>query len=160
METHTHQTKESTLGGLEGFFDTYLRVKAPWQLPVKAKEFIVKYGPWISLVLLVIGAITIIPLLILALGLNLVAMPFLAATGYVQNSMWGFVHIIITLIVLIMEGIAIPGLLKRRLSGWHMLYHAMLLSALGSLISLDIISFVVGLVISMFILFQIRDYYK
>jgi hypothetical protein len=153
-------SKVSHLPGLEGFFDTYLHLKAPFQLPAKAKEFIVKYGPWISLVLLIIAAVTVIPLLVLALGLSVIALPFQAAAGSIHTTGVGYLHLLISLAAMVLDGIAIPGLLKRKLSGWRLLYYASLLSALGSLISLDIVSLIVGLIVSMYILFQIREYYK
>ena len=152
--------KVSPLTGLEGFFDTYLHLKAPFQLPPAAREFIVKYGPWISLVLLIIGAFTIIPLLFLALGLTIITLPYQAAVGVVHTTTAGYIHILIGLAAMVMQGIAIPGLLKRKLSGWHLLYYASLLSAVGSLIALDTFSLIIGLVVSMYILFQIRGYYK
>ena len=163
MEPETHHAggaKVSHLPGLEGFFDTYLHLKAPFQLPAKAREFIVKYGPWISLVLLIIAAVTIIPLLVLALGLTVVTLPFQAAAGTVHTTGMGYVQILIGLVTMVMQGIAIPALLKRKLSGWRMIYYASLLSALGSLLSLNIVSLIIGLAISMYILFQIREYYK
>jgi branched-subunit amino acid transport protein len=72
----------------------------------------------------------------------------------------GFVYIAIGIVTLVMEAIAIPKLLKRQLGGWKLVYWASLLSALSSLLSLSIASLVLGLIISMFILFQIREYYK
>lgn len=150
----------SSLTGLEGFFDTYLHVKAPFQLPTGAKEFIVKYGPWITLIILIIAAIVIIPLTLLTLGLMTAATPVMVAGGYASNSVMGYIQIAIGLITLVMEAIAIPKLLKRQLSGWKLVYWAALLSALGSLLSLQIVSLVLGLLISMYILFQIREYYK
>lgn len=152
--------EKTSLAGLEGFFDTYLRIKAPWQLPAGAKEWIVKYGPWISLVLLILGALVIIPVLVLALGLTAVSLPFAAATGAMHNTAFGWIQIIISLVVLVMEGIAIPALLKRKLSGWNLIYYAQLLSVVGSLINFNIISALISLVIGMYILFQIRSYYK
>ncbi len=153
-------TETSKLEGLEGFFDTYLRIKSPVQLPTGAKEFIVKYGPWITLVILIIAAAAIIPLTIVALGLTAVTFPFAAATGYAGHSVMGLIYIGIGIVTLVMEAIAIPKLLKRQLGGWKLVYWASLLSALSSLLSLSIISLVLGLIISMFILFQIREYYK
>lgn len=158
METETNAGQH--LQGLEEFFDTYLHRKAPFQLPVSVKEFIVKFGPWISLVLLILGAIVLIPLLILALGLTAVTLPFQATAGTIGHTGMGWVQTIIGLVVLVMEAIAIPGLLKRKLSGWRMIYYGVLLSALGNLLALDIIGLIVGLVIGMYILFQIRSYYK
>lgn len=157
---HGSRGGASHLPGLEGFFDTYLRIKAPFQLPVKAKEFLVQYGPWITLVLLIIAAVTIVPLLLLALGLTAISLPFQAAAGTVTTTGTGFVHIAIGVAVLVMQAIAIPGLLKRKLSGWKMIYYAALLSAVGSLLAMEIVGLILGLVISMYILFQIREYYR
>lgn len=152
--------EKSQLTGLEGFFDTYLRIKAPWQLPAAAKEWIVKYGPWISLVLLIIGAVVLIPLLVFALGLTAVTLPFMAAAGTLHSTAFGWFHIALSLVILVMQGIAIPALMKRKLSGWRMLYYAELLSVISSLISVQIFSALVALIIGMYILFQIRSYYK
>lgn len=164
MEHESHHANGeggvSHLPGLEGFFDTYLHHKAPFQLPVKAKEFIVQYGPWISLVLLIIAAVTLVPLLILALGLTVITLPFQAVAGTVHTTFSGWIGIVISLVAMVMNGLAIPGLLKRKLSGWTMLYYSSLLSALGSLINLHVASLLIGLIISMYILFQIRSYYK
>jgi hypothetical protein len=167
MENESHHSgggsggsKTSHLPGLEGFFDTYLHLRSPIQLPAGAKEFIVKYGPWISLVLLIIAAVTVIPLMIFALGLTAATLPFQAAVGVIHTTTLWYVHLVISFVVLVMEGIAIPGLLKRKMSGWRMLYYAMLLSAVGNLLAQDILGFIFGLVISMFILFQIREYYR
>ncbi len=156
---HPHSDK-SHLHGLEGVFDTYLHLKAPFQLPVKAKEFIVEYGPWISLVLLIIAAVAILPLLALALGLTVVTLPFQAAVGAVQVTTGNYIHLVIGLVTMVMQGAAIPGLLKRKLSAWHLLYYSSLLSAVGSLLSGSVVGTIVGLVIGMYILFQIRSYYK
>src|SRR6187431_17699 len=64
---------------LIGFLDYYLVQKAPFQLPDGLREFIVQYGPWITVVLLVLS----LPLLLVALGLSAVFLPFagVAAPG-------------------------------------------------------------------------------
>lgn len=155
-----HTEPKSQLQGLEGFFDTYLREKSPFQLPAKAREWIVQYGPWISLVLLIIGAIVLIPLLFLWLGLTAVSVPYQVAAGTIHNTTYGLIGMLFSIAVLVMEGIAIPALLKRKMSGWKLIYYASLLSALGQIISLNIFGAIVGLVIGMFLLFQIRSYYK
>ena len=43
-----------------GFLDYYLVQKAPFQIPDGGREWIVKYGPWIAVVLLIL---TLPPLL-------------------------------------------------------------------------------------------------
>lgn len=159
METpsSTPNMKEH-LNALEKFFDTYLHQKAPFHLPKGAKDFIVQYGPWITLIVLIFGALTIIPLILFMLSFSAAVMPYAVMGGYHYGSL-GILNLLIGIAVLVMEAIAIPGLLKRKLSGWHMAYYAALLSALGQLISLNIVGLIIGLVISMYILFQIREYY-
>lgn len=151
---------KSQLQGLEGFFDTYLREKSPFQFPAKGREWIVQYGPWISLALLILGAIVLIPAIILMLGLTAVTVPYQVAAGTIHNTIYGTVGMLFSLAVLVIEGIAIPALLKRSMSGWKLLYYAGLLSAVGQIISLNLFGALLSLVIGMFILFQIRSYYK
>lgn len=62
---------KSYLSGLENVCEEYLVKKAP-ALPEGAKEAIVKFGPWIALILLVLSA----PVLLGLLGLGTVLMPF------------------------------------------------------------------------------------
>jgi hypothetical protein len=159
-EHHHHSSGKSHLTGLEGFFDTYLRIKAPFQLPARAKEFIVQYGPWISLVLLILSALVIIPLLALALGITVITLPFQAAAGTLHATTSSIIQLVITVVVLVLEAAAIPALLKRKLSGWMLIYYAILLSAVGSLIQYQIVSTILSLLIGMYILFQIREYYR
>ncbi len=160
MEQTPPAGQTSNLPGLEGIFDTYLRIKSPVQLPEKAREWIVKYGPWISLVLLIISGLVLIPLLIIALGMTAVTLPFAALAGATATTMWGWVHIALSLVVIVMEAIAIPALLKRKLSGWKMIYYASLLSFVSSVLGMAWVSAIVGLIIGMFILFQIRSKYQ
>ena len=44
---------------LIGFLDFYLVKKAPFQLPDAAKEIIVKFGPWITVVLLILTILSL-----------------------------------------------------------------------------------------------------
>ena len=65
-------TTSSDVQGLIGTLDDYLVKRAPFQIPDGGKELIVKFGPWISLVLLVLT----LPLLLVALGLGAIFSPF------------------------------------------------------------------------------------
>ena len=159
MENQKQNGYKHHLHGLEQFFDTYLREKVPFKLPAEAKEFIVTYGPWITLVLLVISALVIVPLVLLSLGLSVVAFP-LEGARYYHGSLFGALELLITVVSLFLEAAAIPGLLKRKISAWYLVYYAALLSALSTLLSLNLVNFVVGLVLSMYVLFQIKEYYK
>lgn len=142
------------LKGIENFFEKYLLKEAPFHLPENAKEWIVKYGPWITLVLLVLS----LPVVLAAFGLASLTLPF-AAVFNPFSSVFGIIHWLIILGVFILEIIALPGLFKRELRSWYLIYYASLLQAVGSLISRDFFGLIIGTLISMFILFQIKAKY-
>ena len=57
---------------LIGFLDYYLVKKAPFQIPDNAKEWLVQYGPWITIVVIVLT----LPAILALLGLGAVLLPF------------------------------------------------------------------------------------
>ena len=132
---------------LYGFLDFYLVQKAPFQIPEDVKEWIVKYSPWISLVLLVLA----LPGLLLAFGFGAALIPFgLAPAGFAY--IWLFVLADIVLLIM-----ALPALFARKMSGWKLLFYARIVSIVSSLLSGAIVAAVVGGVISLYVLFQIRS---
>jgi hypothetical protein len=159
METQPNQTPPAAqatghLNQLESFFDTYLHKKAPFHLPPIAKEWIVKYGPWITLVVMLFALPAIIAIF------SFVAF-FAPTVMYAGARGSNFVlYEIFNLAAFILEAVALPGLFKRSLNGWKMVYYAALVSAVGELLRLNIIGLIIGLVISMYFLFEIREYYK
>ena len=54
---------------------------------------------------------------------------------------------------------ALPGLFARKMSGWQLLFYAQLASFVFSVLSGSIIGALVGGLISMYILFQVRPLY-
>lgn len=145
----------SQVGKLEDTLETYLVDKAPFQLPTGAKEFIVKYGPWIALVMLVLS----LPMILLAFGLGALVAPF-ALLGGVQAGVGFGLGMIFSLGMIIIEAIAIPGLFKRKLSAWRLMYYSTLLGGIQALISFNLGGLVIGTGLSLYILFQIKSYYK
>ena len=162
MESNTQppvgqsQPTKSFFEQMDQFFRTYLHDKAPFHLPPNAKEFIVKFGPWITLIAMILS----VPFILMAFGLGAKATPFVMMAG---NFSWGMGMIIggaLTLIALILQGAALPGLFARSHKGWHLVYYSVLVSAVAQLIRFDIIGLIVSLAISLFILFEIESYYK
>ena len=141
---------------LEDFFDTYLHKKAPFHLPPKAKEWIVKYGPWIVLVLIILT----VPVILAVFSLSAILVPFAASYAPVRFSGLSLIGGLLSLITLVMEAAALPGLFKRSLKGWHLVYYAVLVGAVGQLLEGNIISLIINVVVSMYFLFEIREYYK
>lgn len=134
-----------------GFLDYYLVQKAPFQLPDRAKEAIVRFGPWIAIVLLLIS----LPLILLAFGLGAALLPF-APYGYTG---FGFTAVVV-LVEVVLDIAALPGLFARKMSGWRLIFYARVLAIAHSLLMGAILSALVGGIISLYILFQVRPLYR
>jgi hypothetical protein len=148
MTGETHDAPRDLIG----FLDFYLVKKAPFQIPDNAREWIVKWGPWITIVLLILS----LPPLLLVLGIGTVLLPF-GGMGYAR----GFS--LAVLILFIQVGLmlaALPGLFARKMSGWQLLFYGELLSIVVSVLSGSIVGGLLGGLIGLFILFQIRPLYK
>lgn len=146
---------KSALGQLEDMFELYLVKKAPFSIPDNWKEIIVKFSPWISLILMIVA----LPAILAVLGLGTLFMPF----SYLGGLDVGFnytVGLIFSAVILVLEAIAIPGLFKRSLKGWRFVYYASLLGMVQNLVTLNLGGLIIGGLISMYVLFQIKSYYK
>ena len=155
METNTNSSEGHFLKNLEDFFHK-LYVKVPWHLPAKAKEFIVKVGPWITLIVMIFA----LPVILGALGMATFLAPFAAMYGGYHVGLGFLLGGIVTLASFLFEIAALPGLFSRSLQGWRFVYYAALLSALADLLRFDIVGLIIGLAISLYILFEIKQYYK
>jgi hypothetical protein len=150
--TDVPQTTAQPPKDLMGFLEYYLVTKAPFQIPENGKEWIVRYGPIITIVLLVLS----LPALLFVLGLGTALMPF-AGIQYAT----GFGIAALTLVVqLVLTALALPGLFARKMSGWSMLFYARLVSFVGSLLAGALIGPLVSVIVSLYILFQVRPLYK
>jgi len=142
------------LDKLEVQLDLYFNKKAP-QLPKNVKEAIVKYGPYITIVLLIL----MLPVLLGALGISAIVAPF-AFLGSAQGGILFILGWIALLIQLGLEVAALPGLFKRQKAAWNLMFYSSLVSILYNLLTMNLVSMVVGALISFYFLFQIRSYYK
>ncbi len=133
------------------FLNTYLVDKAPFQIPEAGKEWIVKFGPWIAVVLLIL----LLPPILLLLGIGAVFAPFggvYYATGYSY----------IALVALVQAGLtvaALPGLFARKISGWTLLFYSRIIGIVTSLLLGNVVAALLGGLISLYILFQVRPLY-
>lgn len=137
---------------LIGFLDFYLVKKAPFQIPDTVRELIVRFGPWITVVLLIL----LLPLLLFALGLSAVVMPF-GGAGYAAS--FG----LLTIFIIIEFGLmiaALPGLFARKMSGWTLLFYSQLVGIVHSLLSGNIIGGLLMALIVLYILLQVRPLYR
>ena len=139
---------------LEDFLNLYFGQKAP-ALPDNIKEFIVKYGPYISLVLIVLS----LPAILLAFGLTGITAPF-SYLGGIRYGLTFSLSALLSLGVIVLEVMALPGLFKRRLSAWRLMYYSSLVSALQALLAVNLGGLIIGAALSFYFLFQIKSLYK
>lgn len=136
---------------LIGFLDFYLVKKAPFQIPDTGREMIVRFGPWITVILLILT----LPLLLVALGLGAIFVPF-GGVGYAS----GFG--LLTIFVIVEMGLmiaALPGLFARKMSGWRLLFYSQLVSIAYNVLSGSVVGGLLFGLIALYILFQVRPLY-
>ncbi len=131
---------------LENFF-----VKKLPALPEGVKEALVKFGPWITLVALVLS----LPTLLMALGLRSVYMSTAYGYHYGYSYYWW-----ISIASMVLMAIALPGLFKRQLSAWKRMFYAVLVTAVYDLVTFSLGGLIIGTGISLYILYQIKSFYK
>lgn len=148
-----HESGGSYLKQLENWFEENLGRKAP-QLPEKWREIIVKIAPWVTLIVMILA----LPAILIVLGLGTVLTPF-AYLGGVTYGAGYMISMGLLIVSLILEVMAIPGLFKRSLKGWRFAYWATLVSALSYILGLEIVS-LIGTVLSLYILFQVKKLYR
>ena len=137
---------------LIGFLEYYLVQKAPFQIPDGGREIIVKFGPWITVVLLVL----MLPPLLLVLGIGTVLMPF-GGIGYATGFGLSAIGLVATIALMVM---ALPGLFARKMTGWTMMFYAQIASIVTSLVTGSIFAAIFGGLIGLYVLFQVRGLYR
>ena len=146
-----------SLNALESTLNLYFGKKAP-ALPKEIKELLVKLAPYLA----ILGVIIAIPGLLLALGFGGIATmmaPFGGPKmiGYVPG-MW--LSLLLSVPLVILEIMAIPGLFKRKMIAWKYLCWAELIAVAASVIQLNIVGAIIGALIGFYLLFQVRSLYK
>lgn len=146
-----------TLDKLEDTLDEYFGKKAP-QMPEGLKEFLVKIAPYLT----IIGLIFTIPGVLFLLGMGGLASvlaPFGGAEAVVSTTgLW--LSAILTIPVIILEIMAIPGLFSMSKKGWRYVYWACLVSLVTSLVQFNILNLIIGGAISFYVLFQLKNKYS
>lgn len=134
------------------FLDLYLVKKAP-ALPKNVKEVLVKYAPWITLIVLVLA----LPALLAIFGLGSV---FSYAMFGVRLGAAYYLSLLFLLVTVVLQGMSIKGLFARTKNGWNLVFYSILVNAVYSLLAGNWGGLIIGTLISLYIVFQIREYYK
>lgn len=145
----------TNLTELEKMLSMYLVDKAP-ALPVGFKEVLVKIAPYLAIVSVVVSVPSILSMLSASRMISRSMYWAIYSTGFGYHY---YVALITMVAVTILQGLAIPGLFSRTKQAWNYLFYAMLVSALSSLLQLNLLSMVIGFLISGYFLFQLRSYY-
>ena len=123
------------------------------QLPSHVRHVLVKIAPWLTIV----GIVLAVPGILAVFGMT----AFWGSTaGFAPE--WGtrvFVGIAFAAVIVVLYIMALPGLFHRKASAWRLLYYTVLLGAVQSILSFDVVGLVIGTGISLYILFQIKDLY-
>lgn len=154
MDTAKGSDYKSYLKKLEDLLSEYLVKKAP-ALPANIKEAIVKFAPWATLVILILT----LPLVLAVFGLGAILAPLSFLGGVTAGTNY-ILTLVFSGISLVLEAMAIPGLFKRAKSAWNLVFYAALLGGIQNIVSFNLGGLLIGTLLSLYILFQVREYYK
>lgn len=134
------------LNQLEDMLDLYFGQKAP-QLPPNVKETIVRIAPWITLVLLVIS----LPAVLVLFGIGTLFAPVSYLGGFQAGTTYTL-SLVVLAVSLVLEALAIPGLMKRSKKGWNMVFYSALVGIVSNLLSMNFMGLIIGALISYYFL--------
>jgi len=136
--------------------ETYAKVPA---LPRKWTDLIVNFAPWLALIggiLLVVGAVSLF-------GLGSFLSPFAMMAGAGGFAVMWIVAAVLLLVAGVIEFLAFAPLKARKEKGWNLMFYALLLDVLSSVVRLsvsEVISAVLAFLIGYYFLYQVKSYYK
>ena len=146
------------LNQLETMLDEYLGKKAP-AMPENIKETLVSFAPYLA----IIGIVFSLPAIFAILGIGAMMGPFSAFLGASYMMSYGvgyYVGIVGLIISAILDGLAIPGLFKRSMGAWRLMFYSSLVTFVASVLQGNLSSALIGGVIGLYILFQVKGKYK
>jgi uncharacterized membrane protein len=161
------------LAQFEAWLYEVLVAKAPFQIPKAAKDWIVRYGPWLTLAAGILIALLVIPSIMTALAFTGYSATYggvygAALVGSVIGPMF-YVALIVLAVQLVIMFVSVPMLLKRQRKGWLLVFYSSVISLVYTVINSfsygyfnfgGLLMGLIGAAIGMYVIFQIRNYYK
>jgi hypothetical protein len=147
-------TKEKSTDIIETMAEWFDKFPA---LPKNWREVLVKIAPILSLIFGIIGIIACIG------GLGILSpapLAFFGGAAGIASYGTGILAVLIYLIGYVLLLAAYPGLRARKYKGWKLLFWNGIVNLIGGLVSLSILSAIIGALIGFYLIFQIRSYYK
>ena len=145
---------QSYLKDLENSLETYFLHKAP-KMPQEIQDLIVKFGPWLLLLMLIISVVGLLSAFISGTFI----MPFAYAAGQTVGLMFT-VSWVLSIVILVIDALALPGLFRRDIKAWRLLFLGTLIAIVQYVVSLNILGLIIASAISFYILFQIKHNYR
>jgi len=152
------------LASLEAWLYDMLYAKVSFKLPKAAKDVIVQFGPWITLVV----ALLSLPIIFGVFAVSTVVSYYGALAGVTYGPMY-YVSIMVLAVQVVLMFVSVSPLLKRQRKGWQLVFYASTISVVYSLVSsfsygyfaiAGLLWGLIGAAISYYVIFQIRSYYK
>lgn len=147
------EEKKFNLSQLDKVLEEYLIGKAP-ALPENIKELLVKYGPW----LVILGIAFSLPAILAFFGLG----SMFSTYGWMGGWRYGFNYtllMVFLIVTTILRALSVKGLFDKKKAGWTMLYYSTLVNGVYSLLSLDIAGLLLGTLVSLYCLYQVKKSY-
>ena len=145
------------LGDIEKLGDDYLVKKALRQMPASRKDFIVKVLPWLVIISAILSIPAIVGWLSVLLGRSY--------GGPFRGPYWAsafpimIIQIVVAIATTILNFKAFDPLRKKQYGGRAFVFYASLISFVGNLLDGGVIGAIIGLLLGMYILFQIKERY-
>jgi hypothetical protein len=148
---------------LEAKLAPWFTKKAPWQISADGRANIVKLLPWLDFALLIF----LLPAVLAILALGSLIGGFATAAGISTGPLY-WISLILLFIQTVFMAVAIAPLYRRQRKGWVLLYYGTLFGLASDLFDwvntpAAVFGLVWGLliaVLSLYIIFQVRDHYK
>ncbi len=125
-------------------------------LPKGGRDVLVKVAPWVALIFGVLGVLVGLG----GLGLLSVLSPMMLLGSGMSNTAGSLLSVAVSLVSSVLLLLAFPGLKKRKMQGWNMLFWSEVAAFVSSLVALSIVGGVIGAAIGFYLLYQIKSYYK
>ncbi|MEI6984755.1 MAG: hypothetical protein WCK65_01385 [Rhodospirillaceae bacterium] len=140
--------------GFMALLDGLLGSKAPIQLPGKLKFVMAKFGHFLVIGLMLL----VLPGQLIGLGMRAAVLPFASMAG-TDSSLKLALALATLLFLIVVMILALPGLQSRKVIGWQLLVLAIAINLIYGLLTGGLISPILGSMIWLYILFQLRRYY-
>ena len=158
MANDFQATTQKKLAALEGWLAPIF-AQAP-HLPASFREFLATIAPWLSLIFGILGLIALLSAGVL---LSVASLSFM--TGGISEVAW-VISVLAGLIAAVLQILAFSPLKKRQKKGWNYIFYGTIITTAAAIIEIAIgygssaIGTVIGTVIGLWLLFEVRPLYR